>query len=151
MDSRSPAPLRDEDRKPAAFTWGGLLVGTLLLGDGLRRFISPRSERDLYAFFLYIALGFAGLFIAGYRRSFIIDDEGLSRETSLWGKKARRLMLPWEGLAEIRLERDEQQPGAYFAYLGAEKFRWRFRIQDADRAELEAWLLLKRPGEKFDV
>lgn len=145
MDSSLLLPLRDEDKKSPAFLWGGLVIGTLLLGDGMRRFISPQSERDLYAFFGYIALGFSGLFMAGYRRAFVLDDMGLLRETSLWGNKKYRLELSWEGIKSIRVEANTAPSAGCFAYLADEKYTWRFAIQGSDLLMFVGWVSLKRP------
>lgn len=40
-----------------------LIVGLLLLSDGMRRFIAPGEARDLHAFLFYIAMGVACLVV----------------------------------------------------------------------------------------
>ncbi len=142
MEGLPLASIRDEDKTPVVFQWGGLLLGILLLGDGMRRFVRPQSEKDLYGFLGYIFLGAASLFVSGYKRAFVLEERGVLRETSIWGKKTEHLLLGWDAITEISWRRGEN---TCLAYLEGGGVRWKIKMPESSISVFLEWVRRKRP------
>ena len=67
----------------------------------MRRFIMPQEARDLHSFMTYIFVGAICLFICGYTRRVYVNEEGLVRETSIWGRKRREILITWDKVERI--------------------------------------------------
>lgn len=139
---RELAPLRDEDAPPAPFRWGGVVLGVILVSDALRRFLLPGSRRDLYGFLIYLVLGGLCLTLAGYRRAFLLDERGLVRETTVWGRSAERLLLAWESVTDL-----SWSPGGSggTVRLAAPGVAWRLRVSAGREDDLLEWVGRRRP------
>lgn len=138
---RDLMPLRDDETPPALFRWGGIVLGVVLVSDALRRFLIPASRRDLYGFLVYLVLGVACLALAGYRRAFVLDDRGLVRETTVWGRSRHRLLLSWEDMTGILWDPEEGGGTARFAAGGV---AWRLRVPERG-GDLAEWIARRRP------
>ncbi len=145
MEGLTLASIRDEDKNPVVFKWGGLLLGILLLGDGMRRFVRPQSEKDLYGFLGYILLGATSLFISGYKRAFVLEERGMLRETSIWGKKTEHLLLGWDAITEISWSRGKD---TCLAYLEGDGVRWKIKMPESSIQNFLEWTCRKRPDLK---
>ena len=133
-EGRGLAPLREENKVPTFFFWGGLIVGVALLSDGLRRFLLPSSRKDLSGFVLYVVIGVLCLAIAGYRRAFILDEKGLEQETSVLGRRVTRTLLPWQDVRSASWE----PSGA--ARLGSKSVKWLIRLRPDEKEAFFTWI-----------
>ena len=89
----------------------GFLSGLFLLADGLRRFFS--GEGGFFAFFPYLLVGSACIYVAGYNKRITLSKRGFERETLFWGR-GRKEFLPWEDMEEIILIPSSKGTGAVF-------------------------------------
>ena len=78
-----------------------LFIGILLMGDGMRRFIRPKEMSDLYSYLSYIIVGAVCLLICGYSRRLFVSEEGLVRETNIWGRKRKEIMITWDKIERV--------------------------------------------------
>ncbi|MCL1941511.1 MAG: hypothetical protein FWG09_06165 [Synergistaceae bacterium] len=67
----------------------------------MRRFIRPREMSDLYSFWPYIIVGAVCLLICGYSRRLYINEEGLVRESNIWGRKRKEIMITWDKIERV--------------------------------------------------
>ena len=77
------------------------ITGFILLSDGMRRFIRPQEARDLYSFMTYVFVGAACLVMCGYYRRLYVNEEGLVRETKIWGRKTKEVLITWNAVERI--------------------------------------------------
>ena len=144
-------PIREKSPTPAFVRLCTLVMGVFLTGDGMRRFILPGSDRDLYLFWAYILMGALCLGMAGYSRSFLLGNAGLVRENSIWGQKREYLLLAWADMTKIVCADSEN---AFFEGKGV---RWRLRLdgirsdgspeemKNKGESALWHWVRCKRP------
>lgn len=131
--------ISDEVRIPRFFRIVSFLTGVLLVGEGMRRFILPAAG-GLYGFFPYLLLGLLCVIVAGYRRIFILNDDGLVRRTLVWGKRSDTVLLTWEGTVYAALD-----TAVFTGILGDGRVRWKINLNGETTSLFREWLQMKRP------
>ena len=96
---------------PPWMRWCALLMGALLLSDGMRRLFSGAVEFS--SFLPCILVGGACAYASGYEKTFSLSGEGFKREMLFWGK-GRKEVLPWEDMEEIVLVPSQKGVTAIF-------------------------------------
>ena len=120
-----------KNNMPVAMRVFSLVMGILLVGDGMRRFAVPRETRDLYAFIMYILVGAVFFLIFGYSRRLYLNDEGLFRRVNVWGRKTKQPLITWDEIEDVKYTEQKNEFTACFE-SGNKGYRMAVDIKDKD-------------------
>ena len=110
-----------------------LIMGVLLLGDGMRRFAAPQEARDLYSFMSYVFVGSICFLIFGYSRRLFVNEEGLIQTVNIWGRKTKKVLIAWNDVERVFYT---EQKNAFTAGFERGNKGYRITVDTKDRDAL---------------
>lgn len=128
--SRSGTPF------PKWMSWLVLVVGLLLVADGMRDFA-----------FHKLFVGACCAYAAGYRKKMYLADEGIVRESGTWFRKGREV-LPWDEVKFVTLAFKGKEMMAFFE---RDITGWKLLFDREQEAEVRKMLARKIPKVEVDV
>jgi hypothetical protein len=96
LESQSKTPF------PNWMKWAALIVGFLLIVDGIRTFA-----------FYTVLVGVIVLYISGYTKRIYLSEEGIVKETGSWIRK-NRSVLGWQDVQYVGLAKRGTRMMAFF-------------------------------------
>jgi hypothetical protein len=142
--------VRGSDDFPRWTRLASFLVGAFILGDGVRRLFLPRAGDSGLSTALALLIGAACLFITGYTRRIVLREEGVERETNVWGRKNEVLLIPARDIRYVALYPIRGNRKAWHVLLASGLKTYRMTLPVTDRSELDRWLLAHTDGVQVD-
>jgi hypothetical protein len=142
--------VKSQDDFPKWTRLASFFVGALILGDAVRKLFLPRTGDTGLTTVLALAVGAACLLITGYRRHIVLSEEGVVRETNVWGRKNAVLLIPAPDVRRAALYPIKGNRGAFLVLLASDLKTYRMTLPVSCVPELGRWILAHGSGVRLD-